>query len=589
MHTELQHEAVIIGSGFGGAVMAARLSRRWPGQVLLLERGKEYPLGAFPRSPHDMADNLWCPDGDTVRRPRAVKRRKAQRGHLAGMFDIRHFDKIDTVTSAIYGGGSHIYANVFLRPPEAVFEQGWPGGLRREHLMPYYEVAQQVLGARPVPPASGPDDRRYIKRTEQFQAFAHSAGLPTRLADICVYFGNDYTYKRSGEALPLGVQQANRYGALQTSCTYCGECDIGCNVQAKNSVDHNYLHVARHRYAMGVRTQSVVERIVPLDALQSDDPQADGQFGFRVYYRDLARGELQSVTARRVVMSAGTLGTTELLLRNRDIHRTLPRLSSRLGQRFSGNGDFLAFAIDGKKEVNSTYGPVITQYTDHKLFDNLDRKQAFLLEDASYPSQVGWAAAAIGPMMNPIQKLWQSCTQLLAYAFDRYYPGRKHSSVGFLIQKLFSHDLSQYSAVLLCMGLDNAKGVLSLNKAGYLDIDWPQESNRPLYDAILRLGERFTRFIGGTHFLPMPTWLWPVKNNVTVHPLGGCALADTPEQGVVSAAAGSRGQVFGYTNLYVADGSLVPTALGANPVATITALSEWIAEGITGHAPDAGL
>jgi cholesterol oxidase len=79
---------------------------------------------------------------------------------------------------------------------------------------------------------------------------------------------------------------------------------------------------------------------------------------------------------------------------------------------------------------------------------------------------------------------------------------------------------------------------------------------------------------------------WYVGHNITVHPLGGCALADSPEQGVVSAAPEIRGQVFGYQWLYVADGSIVPTALGANPAATITALAKWIAHGITGIAPD---
>ena len=589
VNTSLQHEAVIIGSGFGGAVMSARLSKCWPGKILLLERGREYPLGAYPRSPAEMADNVWCPDGDKVRRPRAVRKRKTARGHLGGMFDIRHFDKIDTVTSAVYGGGSQVYANVFLRPPEAVFEQGWPAAVRREALAPYYDVAQQVLGARPVPPAGGEDDRRYIRRTERFQEFAHEANLPTKMADIAVYFGNDYTYRGSDKPLPLGVQEPNRYGALQTSCTYCGECDIGCNVQAKNSVDHNYLHVARRRYRMEVRTQAVAERIVPLDANLGDDPDGDGCHGYRVYFRDIRTGETHGVTTRRVVVSAGTLGTTELLMRCRDVHKTLPRISQRLGQQFSGNGDFLAFAVDGKKEVNSTYGPVITQYTDHHLYKDLDRQRAFLLEDASYPTQVGWATAALGPVMNPFQMLWDTCKQVMAYAFDRYYPGRKNSSVGYMVQKLFSHDLSQYSAVLLCMGLDNAKGVLRLNKDGYLEIDWPQASNQPLYDAILQLGKRFTQFIGGEHFVPMPTWLWPIRNNITVHPLGGCALADSPEQGVVSAQEGRRGQVFGYQGLYVADGSLMPTALGANPVATITALSEWIAHDITGTAPDADL
>jgi cholesterol oxidase len=87
----------------------------------------------------------------------------------------------------------------------------------------------------------------------------------------------------------------------------------------------------------------------------------------------------------------------------------------------------------------------------------------------------------------------------------------------------------------------------------------------------------------------LPNWLWPVNNNITVHPLGGCALADAPKHGVVSTADGSRGQVFNYRGLYVADGSLMPTALGANPSATIAALAEWIAHDITGEAPSAGL
>jgi cholesterol oxidase len=588
---ELEHEAVIIGSGFGGAVMSARLSKKWPGRVLLLERGKAYPLGAYPRSPHDMADNLWCPDGDSASRPHAVRQRRQKRGHLAGMFDIRHFDKIDTVTSAVFGGGSQIYANVFLRPPEAVFEQNWPATLRRGSLEAYYQVGQQVLGARTIPAWDNkdPGDRRRVQRTIHFQKFAQQASLPSKLADICVYFGNDYSYKGSNTPTPLGVQETNRYGALQTSCTYCGECDIGCNVQAKNSLDRNYLYVAQHRYQARIRTQAQAERIVPLNAAREDDPAADGSHGYRVVFSDVATGKTHSVTTRRVVVSAGTLGTTELLMRCRDVHRSLPKVSQRLGHGFSGNGDFLSFALDGEQEINSTYGPVITQYTDHHLFEKFSRDKAFMLQDASFPTQAGWAAAAVGPMMSPLRKLAQFVSQLCLYAFDSVYPGRKRSSVGYLFNKLFSHDLSQYSAVMLCMGLDKADGTLRLNKAGYLDIDWPQKNSQPLYDAILSLCERFTRFIGGRHFLPMPTWLWPMKNNVTVHPLGGCALAESPDKGVVSAQNGSRGQVFGYAGLYVADGSLMPTALGANPAATITALSEWIAHEITATMPDAAL
>ena len=545
-------------------------------------------MGGFPRSPHGLADNVWCPD-DSAKRPETVRQRRRGRGSLTGIFDIRHFDKIDTVTAAGLGGGSLIYANVFLRAPKAVFEQGWPATLRRDTLAPYYDVAQEVMGARPIPKASGRSDRRYIKRTAQFQAFAKAAELPTHLADITVFFGDRYSYHGTGSATALGEQEINRYGVRQTSCTYCGECDIGCNVQAKNSVDHNYLHVARTRYQAGVRTQTKVERIVALDIGQADDPAGDGEFGYRVYFRDLRDGSESSVTSRRVILSAGTLGSSELLLRCRDVHRTLSRLSPCLGRRFSGNGDFVSFALDGESEIDSTYGPVITQYTDHHLFENLDREQAFLLQDASFPAHAGWAVAALGPMISPFQRILNACRQVWRYAFNREYRGRKKSRVSFLLHRLFARDVSQYSAVLLCMGLDKANGVMRLNGDGYLDLDWPQASNRAHYDAILRLCERFSRFIGARHFLPMPTWLWPIRNNVSVHPLGGCALAESPEQGVVSAGDGTRGQVFGYRGLYVADGSLMPTALGANPSATIAALAEWIAHEITGEAPTADL
>ena len=120
-----------------------------------------------------------------------------------------------------------------------------------------------------------------------------------------------------------------------------------------------------------------------------------------------------------------------------------------------------------------------------------------------------------------------------------------------------------------------------------------------LYHAILDSGQRFKEFVKSHLFFPLPTWGWPVfrnisscfpvRHNITVHGLGGCILADSPEQGVVSGDPGQRGQAFGYQGLYVADGSILPSAVGANPIATISATAEWIAEGITGNKPDADL
>jgi cholesterol oxidase len=150
-------------------------------------------------------------------------------------------------------------------------------------------------------------------------------------------------------------------------------------------------------------------------------------------------------------------------------------------------------------------------------------------------------------------------------------------------------DASFKSCVLLCMGLDKGNGKMYLDENGFIGIDWPYKESLSLYEAILATGERFKQHVGGKIFVPMVNWLWPARNNITVHSLGGCRLADSEEYGVTSADPKTMGQVFGYQGLYVADGALLPTAVGANPVATISALSEKVAEGITGIKPDADL
>lgn len=577
-------EAVVIGSGFGGAISCCRLAQKWGNGVLLLERGKRYPMGSFPRSPHQMADNFWSDPEDRARRPRNMRGKG-----LRGLYDIRNYSKIDAVVSAGLGGGSLIYANVFLEPPAHVFGSNWPAGVNREFLQPYYDVAKSVLGARPLP-AWENNPRRHVARTVLFRDFAKQQQRESKLADICVFFGNDYNYKNP-QASPaaIGLQEKNRYGATQTSCTYCGECDVGCNTHSKNSVDLNYLHVAEQVHGARIQSDTLVEKIIPLNEQGDEDAGEDGQHGYRVHYLHLDHGA-GSVDTRRVVVSAGTLGTNELLLRCRDVYATLPRISRQLGQRFSGNGDFVSFAAAGKKDADPNYGPVITQYSDFNLFKAHDPQRAFILQDASYPVFMAWFIEGMQPFLSPIglvKKAWRAIKWLWRRIMQTMFGGKWSGQVADLFHEILKSDLSYRSSVLLCMGLDKGDGMLSL-KDGRLDIQWPQTSSMPLYRSIVDCGKRFRKFAGSWFFTPMPTWTWPVRNNITVHPLGGCAMAHDAEQGVVS-AGDDRGRVFGYKGLFVADGSLMPGALGANPAATISAVSEWIAEGITGVAPDATL
>ena len=223
-------EMVVIGSGFGGAVVAARTAKRWPGQVLVLERGKRYPLGSFPRSPRAMAENFWnLPFED-----RAAPSHIVKRGQRHGLFDIRNGRHINAVLCAGLGGGSLIYANVFLEPPDQIFEQGWPSGFDRRRLDPYYAVAKSVLGARPIP--QNDDPRRRIRRAELFDEVAQAHGRPHRLVDINVFFGNDFA-----QPTPIGHQEKNRYGALQTSCVIAANATSAAT-PIQEHADLNYLH-----------------------------------------------------------------------------------------------------------------------------------------------------------------------------------------------------------------------------------------------------------------------------------------------------------------------------------------------------------
>jgi cholesterol oxidase len=83
-----------------------------------------------------------------------------------------------------------------------------------------------------------------------------------------------------------------------------------------------------------------------------------------------------------------------------------------------------------------------------------------------------------------------------------------------------------------------------------------------------KFAELFAQMVGGSPMSMLPEILFDIPG--TAHCLGGCVMADTPENGVVD----YRHRVFGYKNMYVCDGSVVSANLGVNPSLTITALTE---------------
>jgi cholesterol oxidase len=549
------YEALIVGSGIGGSVAAARLARKWGKKVLLVERGKRYPKGSFPREATALLAAVRRDDRDHTPRPIPLP------GKSNGLFDVRSFDGVDIMVANGYGGGSLIYAAAIIEPSHPKFDAAWPATLKKVKLAPYYEIFRQVLGATPVPLTAEPE--RQLPRLEYYKRVAEATGGISTRVPIGIFFG-----KNPASPTPLGKAETNRHGAEQTSCRYCAECVLGCNYQAKSSTDLNYLYVAEKRYGMQVRTETAVDKIVPLDINGVESTVADGRYGYRVYMYDANdASKVSQVTARRLVLSAGVLGTNEILLRNRNVHRTLSKVSAVVGQRFSCNGDFLGMVTGGKVPDGNAYGPTIVQTIQYN--DPNRPEVSHILEDMGLPGLTNvfdWLLSIV-EQNGDIFGFWKRIRDFLTT--------HANPNAGFATQ--------------VFVGLDKSDGVMSLGSYGELRLRWRSSGSQGVYDAILGTISNVKSAVSGLASFYLPTYVAPFRRSMTVHPLGGCVLADDVSKGVTSASLATFGAVFNYTNLYVADASLIPSALGANPSLTIGALAEMVCEGITGAKATAAL
>jgi len=532
-------EVVIIGSGFGGSVMAYRLARAGL-KVCVLERGKAYAPGEFPRSPRAVADNVWD-------RSRGLK----------GLFDFWSFDSMEAVVASGLGGGSLIYANVMLRMPDEWFvidepngsTRPWPVGPRQ--LDRHYAAVEAMLGATPYPyAASTPKTKAFLRATD-------TVGLErVKPLNLAVAFTAD------GNTRPgLPLHRKNLHHAPRSTCVGCGECDAGCNYGSKNTTDLTYLSKAKAAGAE-IRTRAEALWIHPM-----------GDEGYEVeylrHYKDfdgkpLTESELpkRRVRARALVLSAGSLATTHLLLRNRP---NLPGLSDQLGTRFSGNGDALAFVVDADKVLDPSDGPVITASAKSLDWREGGDGRGFFLQDGGYPQFFNWVRQTVPPLGTTGRLARFAAGQVLAHV--RRDP---RSEVSGELRRVLGTQRTAHSLVLLGIGRSRADGVMTL-RDGYLAIDWSMRNSEAYYRRVREAMEAYADAVGGRF---SDNLLSRVHRVVAAHPLGGCPMGEGPDDGVVD----RHGRVHGYKRLVIADGSVLPSAAGSNPSLTIAALADRFAD-----------
>ena len=442
------------------------------------------------------------------------------------------------LTGCGLGGTSLINASVALEPSDAIFaDDRWPAPLRQhpEALRPYMSAAREMLGSNPYP-QSWPE----LPKLQALEQAAAGLGRQVVRPDLNVTF----------------TSGPNAVGVRQNACNLCGDCCSGCNYGAKNTVLMNYLPDA---YAHGAHIFTEV-------AVQS---VRRCQGTWRVGFDVLGEGPATSrfVTADVVVLAAGTLGSTQILLRSRELG--LP-VSERLGDGFSGNGDVLAFAYDTDEPVrdvglggrvpraDTAVGPTITGLIDLRGPDT-GLEDALIIEDGAIPGALASViplvlSAASGGVPEGAAKRLQGLAGI-PFGSHRGPVGR--------------------TLTYLVMSTDDSGGRIAMEN-DRIQVVWPECGQQPAFARDNQLLAEATRALQGTE-TPDPLWAWTHDRSlISVHPLGGCVMADDAAGGVVD----HKGRVFDpvgggvHDGLYVCDGSVVPCALDANPSLTISALAE---------------
>lgn len=512
------YDVVIVGSGYGGGVAAARLARAGK-RVCVLERGRERLTGEFPSKFSELRSEM------------RVRGRTMSSGPETALFDVRIGEDMNVIVGSGLGGGSLVNAGVALRPDPRVFADPiWPGQIRQDGLLDEgFARARRWLR-----PAADPRSAELTK--VKAMAGAAAAVGPAPIAPtVAVSFEDTVN--------PAGIEQP--------ACTRCGDCCAGCNVGAKNTVALTYLPVARHHGAE-LFTHARVSHVAR---------ERDGRWQIVLDRLDRNPVEQISIRAGIVVLAAGTLGSSEILLRSRE--NGLP-LSEHVGSRFSANGDIIAFGYGAQAKVNAIgvgsppkldLGPIGAAVSAQIEIDDPD------CLDNELRIQEGVLPSAVAPTL-PLMFLPN---------------GRLLGALQSLVAGVYKGPFAQLQT-FFAVSHDSAGGKLVLED-GQLRLKWPGARHEPVF---ARLDETLGRLVGaaGGSYVKNPLGKIVGDQPATAHPLGGCAMAATAADGVVDHA----GRVFDprpggqstmvHQGLYVIDGSIIPRSLGVNPLLTITALAE---------------
>lgn len=515
MSEDKVYDYVVIGSGFGGSVSAMRLAEKGY-SVAVLEKGKKYDTHDFPHTNWNIRKFLWAP---LLR--------------CFGFQKLTFFREVFVLSGVGVGGGSLVYANTHMIPPDAFFKnpQWAKFGNWKERLAPFYELAKFMLGTTKY------KKLHYGDVLLRELAFDMGRGNTFNTVNVGVYFGD--------------IQQAvdpyfQGFGPLRKGCVECAGCMVGCRYNAKNTLDKNYLWFAQ-RYGAEIFAETQATTIEFRDELyhihtrRSTSWRNTGQRIFR---------------SRGLVVSAGVLGTLELLLKMKYHYKTLPLLSDTLGTQLRTNSEMLCGVQSHKEKLN--HGLAITS-----VFNPDEHTH---VEIVKYPDGsdvmgifAGYAVGAGNHAMRVLKLL--GAFLLRPHQIFRSY------------LRMLRGKWSRHTIILLIMQtLDNSMKMTWRKRwwGGGISIINQGKQRVPSYiDVGQQVMLRYANKIKGVPANSITEVLFNMST--TAHILGGCPMGATAKEGVIN----ERFEVHHYPNMYVLDGSVIQGNLGVNPSLTITALSEY--------------
>jgi cholesterol oxidase len=523
----MTYDYVIIGSGFGGSVSAMRLTEKGY-SVLVLERGRRYRDEDFAATTWNVWRYLWLPAA-----------------RCFGILQISPFRDVIALHGSGVGGGSLGYANVLMAPGDEMFAApGWQHLADWKALLaPHYDTARRMLGVTHNPRLWPADDL-----LKEIAGELDGAG-EFQPAPVGTFFGEP---GQEGQEVPDPYFGGE--GPARRACTHCGACMVGCRHNAKNTLVKNYLYLAE-KWGAKVQAEAQVCDVRPLALIPPDGARYEVE-----YTRTTAwlRAAPRRVRARNVIFSAGALGTLRLLFRCRDITRSLPRLSARLGEGVRTNNEALLGVTQRADQTDYSQGIAITSI--------FKADPVTTVEPVRYPAGSDLMRLLQGPLLESgslLQRLWRSVVDVFGRPRDFFTthlrPGWARRTTILLVMQ------TQESRVRMGLG----RSVFTLWRRNLVSSP-DREMAIPTHNALgHRISRRFAEKTGG---IPAGTLNEAVLNiPMTAHILSGCAFGRDAHEGVI----GLDCQVHHYPGLYVVDGSIVPANPGVNPSLTIAALAEY--------------